>query len=219
VVNEDGEYRIQGLASGAVDVVAAGGGYLEAVRRVEVREGQRSIGNDFVLELGGAVAGRVVDETGEPVAGAEVLVRDFGHGFKELRAISGPGGRFRVGGISAKDFVEMEVSHDEHLEFIAEKVAVGSSDLVLELERGGEIRGRVVDESGTPRAGIAVYLLSKGEGSQDSRTGRTDGDGRFRFTGLAPALYEVRARNQQPAAAEQVEIAPRSSVEVLLRLP
>ena len=55
---------------------------------------------------------------------------------------------------------------------------------------GATITGRIVDAARSPRPGVAVTLEQNGQAAQSSVT---DKDGRFRFTGVRPGAYQLRA--------------------------
>jgi Ca-activated chloride channel family protein len=55
---------------------------------------------------------------------------------------------------------------------------------------GATITGRIVDAARSARPGVAVTLEQNG---QAARSAVTDNDGRFRFTGVRPGAYQLRA--------------------------
>lgn len=78
----DGEYEIGGLPAGRYTIAASRSGFLpsqygqrrtgEQGKPVEVAEGVTIESIDFTLDRAGVISGRVLDETGEPVANASV---------------------------------------------------------------------------------------------------------------------------------------------------
>jgi hypothetical protein len=70
----------------------------------------------------------------------------------------------------------------------------------------GTITGRIVDEQGAVLPGVNVTLT----GSQGSQTQVSDGKGEYRFQGLTPGTYEVRA--------ELAGFAPRTERDLLVGL-
>jgi carboxypeptidase family protein len=69
----DGVYRIRGFAAGKVTVLAAAAGFAEARSRlVAVEPGQTIAGIDLVLNPGTILVGKVTDQHGAPVIGAQV---------------------------------------------------------------------------------------------------------------------------------------------------
>lgn len=80
----------------------------------------------------------------------------------------------------------------------------------------GAIAGRVVDAQGASLPGVLVTLVSRtGETTQT-----TDAQGDFRFLGLNPGMYEIRAALQgfKPTAQSGIEISIGRSVDVKLTL-
>lgn len=80
----------------------------------------------------------------------------------------------------------------------------------------GTIAGKVVDAQGGALPGVLVTLVSRtGETTQT-----TDAQGDYRFLGLNPGMYEVRASLQgfKPAAQGAIEITIGRSVSVNLAL-
>ena len=55
---------------------------------------------------------------------------------------------------------------------------------------GATITGRIVDAARSARPGVAVTLEQNGQATQSAVT---DKDGRFRFTGVRPGAYQLRA--------------------------
>lgn len=86
VTDTRGIFEIAGVPAGAYSLTATRAGYLtiqygqrrprEAGRMVEVRRGEATEGIEIALYRGGVLAGRVLDETGEPSAGARVEAVD-----------------------------------------------------------------------------------------------------------------------------------------------
>lgn len=117
----DGRYELTRLPAGRYQLKATRGGYVEVAygqrrpfergRPLELDEGAVLQNIDFALPPGGVVTGRVIDETGEPVAQAGVSLarRRFIDGEKRLAAQSGSStddrGEFRIFGVPPGDYV------------------------------------------------------------------------------------------------------------------
>ena len=81
--DEEGRFEVGNLVPGSWTVSAAKGGFLtqqygqrgpfSAPQTITLTAGQRATAN-FMLQRGGAIAGRLFDEYGDPVAGALVQV-------------------------------------------------------------------------------------------------------------------------------------------------
>ncbi len=205
-----GEFLIQGLPSGAVDLVVKATHYLEKrVPQVEVIEG--SVHKDIVIQLeqGNAVSGVVVDGRGQPVVGAEVTAKDYAQGVKELRAVTGGDGRFTVEGIQANDVVELDVAHDSFSTYTSEKIKVGSADLKIVLKEHGSLRGTVITSEGKVVESFSVQAqnpATKDPRKQPKSQTFTPPDGSFEYKGVPGGVYTVYVRAPQYSAATLADV-------------
>jgi hypothetical protein len=86
--NSDGRYEVRDLPAGDYSLKAERGGYLtlahgqrrpgELGKRLRIGQGETLKAIDFALPRMGVISGRVVDETGEPVAKVTVWAMQFG---------------------------------------------------------------------------------------------------------------------------------------------
>ncbi len=86
--NSDGRYEVRDLPAGDYSLKAERGGYLtlahgqrrpgEMGKPLQLGEGETVKAIDFALPRMGVISGRVVDETGEPMAKVTVLAMQFG---------------------------------------------------------------------------------------------------------------------------------------------
>jgi protocatechuate 3,4-dioxygenase beta subunit len=209
---------------------------------VAVAAGRTAVA-DVRLAPAAAISGRVVDGQGRPVAGAalraaaagleagpprgrEIALLAWEEGLPLLapgEAVSGADGSFRLASL---EFLPHDVvaRGDGHLAAHAWGVPAGTSDLVLALDPGAAVIGRVLDAGGVPIAGARVEarpgrspevhrLYDWGNWHEDpgrdqAHDARTPADGRFRIAGLQPGAHElqVTADGRTPVL-RQVEIA------------
>jgi hypothetical protein len=110
-VNTDaeGRYEVAELPAGRYNIFVMRNGYVslqfgqrrpfESGRPLEVGEGQTAEKIDFALPRGGVIAGRIVDELGEPLAGVRMQAMRHQYspnGQKQLSPAGGMGGPFAI---------------------------------------------------------------------------------------------------------------------------
>jgi protocatechuate 3,4-dioxygenase beta subunit len=117
----DGRYEFTELPAGRYTVMASKAGYvnlqygqtrpLEPGKPIDLADGQAMDRADFVMPRGSAIAGRVVDEFGEPVADAIVLAmrQQWVNGRRRLvpsgrNAQTNDLGQYRIYGLSPGDY-------------------------------------------------------------------------------------------------------------------
>jgi Carboxypeptidase regulatory-like domain len=180
--------RAEGLASAVVDGLAVSAG--SEVSEVEIH-----------LAPGGAISGKLIDEAGEPVAGASVRISAAGPGGEDL-ARSGlvepaEDGSFRARHLRPGIYRVRVVATDHQAEsrdavVVVEGMETAGVDFVL---RGGaSIAGKVLTLKGVPIAGAKLHAWPR----QGVRTGAwravdviSLADGSFRLTGLEAGAYQV----------------------------
>lgn len=85
--NNDGSFEVKNLAAGRYTVIVSKGGFVamqfgqrrpnEPGTPIELGDGQTAERVNFALLRGGVIAGRIVDDLGEPVSGASVAAMRF----------------------------------------------------------------------------------------------------------------------------------------------
>jgi RNA polymerase sigma factor (sigma-70 family) len=202
-------------------VFARKAGFAPARIPLRHEDGEQLIPKSYELGLcrGRSIGGIVRDELGRPVAGAKVILsviptegtrEAFNMG--EEKITTDGEGRWHYDAYPAGvalDRARIEVSHFEH---IAERRvpwdAAGLGDLtqVTVLKKGETIAGRVLDIVGLAVPGASVVLHPKQyKGLAAIRASVTDGEGRFRLSGVLPgdAVFTAHAAGHAP---EQVDV-------------
>lgn len=191
VTDAHGFFRLEGLPSGVVDLVASAPRRLETrLPGVTVAAEQETANLLLRMEAAGFLAGRVVDESGAAIPEALLICRDYSSGLRELRSTAGPDGVFRVDGLASRTMVELEVQGPLHAPSILPGVSVGTSDLVVVLNELGSVAGIVVDLDGAPVAAFTVELSRSGAGTV--RRSFASPRGEFLHESLVSGIYTGR---------------------------
>ena len=207
VTREDGSYELLVFMPGRAFVQMRSGDQEHPGRDVEIPDAERY---PLDLEIGGVtVSGLVVDrETGEPVPEAHVSLRPA-EGQKTAQGGSaqcGIDGRFAVSAEPGEYRLSARANDRQPTSL---PLSVGPSrvaDLRVELVRGLEISGRLLDVAGRPAAGFQLVAVPPdgGNGGYDN----SGPDGRFRIGGLAPAAHALVGGSELAGFAFRPAVTP-----------
>ena len=215
-----GTFRVEGVPLGRWTADAFAPGYVGA-DSIGFAAGADS--PSVALQRGGVLAGRVVDVGGEPVAGAEVMARaerggdDLSQETVARRLGDGPAGGLGWDSSLASSAGLVTATGLRYIPRGELGVVVGPLPYP---PPPGAVAGDVRVASPLGRAAAAPARLPVDPALEPLFV--TDGEGRFRLTGLAPGLYRALASHRDFAdgASEPREIALGSAhddVEVVLR--
>jgi uncharacterized GH25 family protein len=188
VTDENGAFRIAGVAAGRVRAQAVGDGWITP-DPVELTVEAGHTVSDLVIHVEAAydVSGRVVDD-GRPVAGARVSGVPEGDEGSHAEAITQDDGGFRLRRLPPGDVALWVVGH----ELVSpKKVRLERRDLegvTVEVDALASISGRVLAR-GQPVDGARVWIAGVG--------GRTESghDGRYELIGLKPGDHKIYAES------------------------
>ncbi len=218
-----GEVYLQARAEGLVP---------EAPHKVELPpEGEIEVAmaRERILE------GLVVDSRSDaPIEGASVSLslhydrsipgtRTFGRGSRGVgQSKTDASGRFHFDGLGAGEFEMYVVA--EGMRRLQQKVVIDEGDLeplIIRLEPGLELRGRVEDSDGGPVAGVDITAgpasQNWGRGFSDTSRTKTGADGRFHFDALGTGTQRIMAHADDGRRAQETAEAGQPD-EVILRL-
>lgn len=207
----DGAFQ---LALGPRDTALAAGaaGYQRAV--LDLRDSTQAGPFTLALEPAAALAVRVVDERGTPVAGAWVSAFPSGAGDRAapLAAVSGLAGTVRLQA-AAGVLYEVTAARDGFApgSTMARASPAPGEPAAVVLTRGASARGRLIGEDGEPVAGGEVALQQRpedldGRPEEPARRAAAGPDGRFELLHLPPGRYRLSARAPGRAPVAQVAV-------------
>lgn len=214
ICGSDGAFEISGLTPGELLLCARKGEQSEGPVPVLVPLGADPDPLEVRLQENAQPLGRVVDATGQALAGASLSLSRTG---SKLSVTSQDSGDFAFPAAPSGDY-ELVV-RKEGFVTLRDRVRFlpGGPRLWVELLQGASVTGRVLDPEGEPLEGARVEALAP-----DVRAVRTDAQGHFRLRGLPPGGVRVRASAKpHGAGVADVFLAPgqRADQDVVLVRP
>jgi protocatechuate 3,4-dioxygenase beta subunit len=212
-----GRFTLAEPPASEVDVLVAHPGFVPALQRrrqMPPGTGPWDLGK-VVLRPGVTLSGRVLDKAGRPVEGAEIHRFD-GMAPVERLEISlrhekpitktGADGRFTLGELPAGKPIHLFVTAEGSLPATVQGLRPPTANLVIRLQPGARLAGRVVDENDEPVAEAGVRLVW-----QARLEGRPVGDSVYRdATTDSTGRFEIR---DSPAGVVQVTASARGFME------
>ncbi len=185
----DGWYRIDGIPPGKQTLEARAEGYRRAVREIEAPP--RTATLDFALERGLEVSGRVVDDGGNPVPGAQLLLSAGRFSVDAPRALSEVDGSFRLSGLQDGTYM-LRASKDGYAptDPRGQTVTLAGapvSGLEVRLSAGGTITGRLTGVEFSQLSRVRVWAQT------EFYSGRVDAEGGYQISHLSPGDWTVTA--------------------------
>ena len=150
----------------------------------------------------GTISGRVVTDTGQPLAGATLFIRAMNSVNSSRSTTSDADGNFRVNGLEPGLYTIVANAPAYATDPVSMMAYYRLGDTVrLELIRGGVVTGTVTSSSGEPVVGVRVRALRirdvQGQTprlpSFSFQEQSTDDRGIYRIYGLLPGTYLVSA--------------------------
>jgi len=193
--DERGAFRFGPQAAGSFGLEVQAMGFRALRKSGLALAGSVDLGA-LVLQPVSLLAGRVRDETGEPVAGAALFAARGGQSAGSTQADAA--GRFSFAEIAPGPVRLTALAQG----FLPEEVAdleAGPDATAVEviLRRGAVLTGKVTLPSGEPAPGARVVLLDNGTQGLFATLGlpqtTADDEGRYRLEGVAPGERKVRA--------------------------
>ncbi|MBI4601044.1 MAG: carboxypeptidase regulatory-like domain-containing protein [Planctomycetes bacterium] len=207
----EGRYEISRLDPGKYGVKAEAKDRLGASRGgIEVLDERAVEGVDLVLGDGEALAGRVVDAEGSPIAGARVVVS----GSSSTQARTDGDGRFRLGGLTAG--THQVNAWQQGFQGASIQAVAPGPEVTLRLTRSAAIAGELRSRRPASFDGSQVMAVAQGTGGgQGTFWGSGAGrDGKFEVE-VREGTYVVKAivRGFAPSSSAPVTVKAGERVE------
>lgn len=208
--NDDGTFTIGDLAAGPVQLEVTAKGYAPGnVQGVNVEEGKTTSDVEVHLERGAILKGRVTTSSGQPIEGASIsLDRSTRVGMTgpstANREVTDANGDYSIDTVTPGTR-RVTFNKNGYVPLMKSVDAVSGKEVTLDvsLDRGHELQGRVVDESGQPvdAADVRVDMMPM-------PPVRTLPDGTFTLTGLRDGKTRVIARKNGYVEARSEDVDP-----------
>ena len=222
VTGLDGVYEVRGLTEAVYDVTPLGApGFsrktVDSPRSVKVTPGQVYEGIDFSLHKGMSLSGRVVDQEGVVVTGAQV--RGLGTTDSQFDSnTTDASGRFALNGFRPGD-IEIEIMKEGYGRKLAGPFQIdvaGVEGIEIVLEAAAAIAGTVVDKENRPVASVPLYARTSGPVVLINNI-KSQSTGAFRIPGLGAGNYTILMGRigQDPWNGKEVETVTLRAGEVL----
>ncbi len=216
VTDDEGAFSFADVAPGAFQIAAAAPGHQRALLKgLEAKPGQDLSGIAILLSPGATVEGTVRSTDGKPVEDAEVSVADGSSGDSSQTSTDADG-YYRIEELPPGPHT-LEARANGYRRAVRDvEATVETRGVDFQLDRGLEVSGRVVDETGSPVPDAGVDLSGRPGPPQSAVS---DGDGSFRLSGVEDGTYRLTAGKKEYGTAEKdltVADAPVSEIELRL---
>lgn len=218
--DDQGKATIEPVHPGWVSVQAAAPGYASGSAFTTIGSSGATGQITITLHKGYAVSGKVVDESGAPIAKAKVDAQtgmwDFG-GRKDDEVTTDDKGQFTIAALAPGSHTLSAVD-GEHAPARSTPITIKDravTGIVITMKAGGRIAGKVVDKDHRTVAFATVRISGKGANQWmvAARQATTDKDGAFELRGLARAKQQARAESDL-AASKIADVDLEAKAEV-----
>ncbi|HEX5053170.1 MAG TPA: carboxypeptidase-like regulatory domain-containing protein, partial [Planctomycetota bacterium] len=214
----NGRFELRDLPAGALSLVARDEAATHMAKaELQLVAGQSTEWNP-VLGGGRTIRGIVLGPDGSPLADVLVGALSGTQCLPVQRCTTDAGGRFTLSNVGDEPVtVDVGDLRHEPLKSI-ERVAPGTENLEIHVTHAdlptARLRGRLVDESGSPvaaKVGVPAY-----RGMVRVRGVATDDTGAFELGPMRPGRreLEIRTRDRGPLLRDPIDLAPDQTVDI-----
>lgn len=192
-IDPQGFFETTTDTTGDVTIIARASGYAPAFQLIDVAKAASEIDDiQIEMETGGAVNGTVVDDSGKPVAHANVYIGEVPDQWQRDRSaavVTDDLGAFALEGLGKNDRV-VSAWHPAYSAGSARVPLRRSKTPTVEivLSAGGTIHGLITVGGQSPDGRAFINYTPE---NQDQQYGEVNVDGTYEVTGLSPGPVEV----------------------------
>ena len=192
---EDGTFRLEGVPFATVCGGVDKPGYVATViSTFTMSQEEQSVG-ELDLEVGREVTGRVIDELGEPVAGAEVCAGVTSMlapvGILQPANVTAEDGTFTVIGLSEMGTPIASARRSGRDSWVTKKAGSSNAGVEIILSAAARLVIRVEDDEGEPVAGASVKMREQDGGKSEA------------IPALALSMLNIRTTTPPPLVKER----------------
>ena len=223
--DEEGKFTIYGVPEGKYQLKVVSASDVDLVNYYELIpvSPNARIARTISLPSGARIAGFVLDENGEPVTGATLLVNRRFRGI-EKQTQSGDDGAFEIRGLAeGEGLLTVRPPRGSRLAVYLERVMFHgreSASKTVRMVIGGGVEGKVTDAHGEPLVKVLVTASSGGDAFEAVNT---DAEGYYLISNLVPDEYDLRVvpdgGSAESASVAKVTIKAGETVFQRFRLP
>ena len=229
VTDAKGRATLHGVGANFAPLSIRALGYAVAAQMLTTSDDAASpVTITVALMKGAAVSGRVVNERGTPVAGAQVSAVSASAPFpvtdpRRDGVVSKADGTFTLAVLPAGTW-RLTATHSTYAPATAPPIIVdgehAKSGIALVLVAGAVVQGKVVDKAGAAIAGANVRAVVRGNTSwREQRQAFTAADGSFAIAGLSRRDIEVVASHQTGSSAiAAVDLTAKATATLTLTI-
>jgi protocatechuate 3,4-dioxygenase beta subunit len=164
----------------------------------------------LVVSAGERIAGKVVDDLGEPIAEAKIEAMYLEGTSARARSTSSQSdGRFSLAGLGEGNLMRVTISAEGHADELLSNVPIDQTEMLIALPRHGSVIGRVLAADGSPLMKMSATL----EGVGSHRRGTTtevwgDEDGTFKIDNAPSGTHtlQLRAAGMRSLLVEEIVV-------------